>query len=123
LLVGNAGQAMWEAFVATAPVGPHPLDRWTRTVVDLVAEQVGAGVAYPFDGPPYRPFQRWALHCDDVHPSPMGVLVHPRFGPWHAYRAALLLADRIALPDTGRSPSPCDSCATRPCLDACPVGA
>jgi len=123
LLVGNAGPAMWEAFSRAIPEGPHPLDAWTRTVVDGIAARFGARVAYPFEGPPYPPFQRWAMRCDDVHPSPIGVLIHPVYGPWHAYRAALLLADPIGLPEPRRSPSPCEACVDKPCLGACPVGA
>jgi ferredoxin len=123
LLVGNAGPAMWAAFSADMPEGPDPLDAWTRATIDPIAAGFGAQVAYPFEGPPYLPFQRWAVRCDDVHPSPIGVLVHPVYGPWHAYRAAVLLAERIELPAPVRSPSPCAACAAKPCLTACPVGA
>lgn len=123
LLVGNAGPAMWDAFSQAAQEEPHPLDAWTRVAVDAVADRFGARAVYPFDGPPYRPFQRWAMRCDDVHESPIGVLIHPRFGPWHAYRAALLLATPVDLPEPMRRSSPCAACDTKPCLRACPVGA
>jgi hypothetical protein len=42
---------------------------------------------------------------------------------WHGYRGALLFAAAIALPPPDRRASPCASCADRPCLSACPVGA
>jgi hypothetical protein len=78
---------------------------------------------FPFDGPPFLPFQRWAQKAEPVHPSPLGILIHPDWGLWHAYRGALAFAERIDLPLPDRRSSPCESCAGKPCLTACPVGA
>jgi ferredoxin len=69
------------------------------------------------------PFQRLARRCEAVHPSPIGLLIHPTFGLWHAYRGGLMLAQRIELPPLPRLPSPCESCGPKPCLSACPVRA
>ena len=128
VLVGNAGPSMWAAFAAaTGPKdrenGPNPLDDWTRGVLAPVAGALGARALYPFDGPPYLPFQRWALNTGGVHVSPIGPLIDAEFGLWHAYRGALAFDVRIDLPDPGGRPSPCDSCAEKPCLGACPVDA
>jgi hypothetical protein len=127
LMVGNAGGAMWRAFYADATVdrrSENPLDDWTRRQVEPIAAQFGALVAFPFDGPPYRPFQRWAARAEPVHASPLGIFIHPRYGLWHAYRAALIFAERLDLP--GReveTASPCATCIDKPCLSTCPVGA
>ena len=51
------------------------------------------------------------------------MLIHPDYGLWHAYRGALALAERLALPLRDSRPGPCESCAHKPCLAACPVGA
>ena len=51
------------------------------------------------------------------------MLIHPRFGLWHAYRAALAFAEAIPLPPREDAPDLCGACATKPCLAACPVGA
>ncbi len=102
--------------------GPNPLDRWTRRVVDPIADGLGARAAYPF-GEPRWPFQRWALRAETLHPSPLGILIHDEYGLWHAWRAALLFAERLDLPPRSDAPSPCESCAEKPCLSACPVGA
>lgn len=98
LLIGNAGPALWRAFEAYAYAddAPHPLDRWTRARLDAVA--FGASALYPFEGPPYHPFQRWAMRAEPVHPSPLGMLIHPAYGLWHAYRGALLFPERLSLP-------------------------
>ncbi|MBO23021.1 MAG: hypothetical protein CMM26_11725 [Rhodospirillaceae bacterium] len=126
VLVGNAGPAMWVAFDAARHAyahGPNPLDAWIVDVLGNVAETFGAAALFPFDGPPYLPFQRWARRTEPVHSSPLGMLIHPEFGLWHGYRGALAFAERLelSLPDT--QSAPCESCVDRPCLSACPVDA
>jgi hypothetical protein len=49
--------------------------------------------------------------------------IHPLYGLWHSFRAALLFPVVFDLPAPSAGASPCDSCAGRPCLSACPVGA
>lgn len=123
VVIGNAGGAIWPRFRREQPSGPDPLDTWTRTVLAPIAERFGAHLVHPSDQP-YQPFQRWARRADDVWPSPLGLLIHPDFGLWHAYRGALLFADAVVgLPSpTGRR-SPCVDCVAQPCLSACPVDA
>jgi ferredoxin len=126
VVVGNAGPALWRHFANAAEAqdgAPHPLDRWTRRVVDSVAAPLGATTIYPFDGPPRPPFLAWARRADRVFPSPLGLLIHVEYGLWHAYRGALLLADHLPLPTRAVMPRPCDTCSDKPCLSACPVGA
>jgi len=126
VLLGNAGPSMWDAFArswAFARGGPDALDRWTAEVVGEVAATFCASAVFPFGGPPYRPFQRWARRAEPVAPSPLGILIHPDYGLWHAYRGALLFTQRLDLPPSDTRPSPCDTCRDRPCLTTCPVGA
>lgn len=126
VMIGNAGPAMWENFSAAPEMtdgGADALDRWTRRVLGRAAAELGAALHFPSDGPPYLPFQRWAMRADPVHPSPLGLLIHPEYGLWHAYRAVLVFADRLALPARAQAASPCDSCAAKPCLTTCPVAA
>lgn len=123
LMVGNAGPQMWRAFAPHADAGPHALDRWIAREVGAIVARVGAKPLYPFAGPPYWPFQRWARRAESVHASPLGMLIHPDYGLWHAYRAALAFDRPIELPSRADLPSPCDFCCEQPCLSACPVGA
>jgi ferredoxin len=125
LLVGMVGPEGWSAFSASpeAALPDHPLDAWTRRVVGDLARGLEATALFPFEGPPYWPFQRWAMRTEPVAVSPLGILIHPEYGLWHAYRAALLLADRLELPPRPERSSPCEACADKPCLSACPVGA
>ena len=126
LLLGHGGGTIWLAFSRSAEFAdgaPDPLDRWTRRILDGLAGAVGGAALYPFGGPPWLPFQRWALRADTISVSPLGILVHPDFGLWHAYRGALAFAERLDLPRPEPRPSPCESCAGRPCLASCPVDA
>ncbi|RMD61918.1 MAG: hypothetical protein D6826_08700 [Alphaproteobacteria bacterium] len=126
ILVGNVGPDMWRTFAA-APEnedgGSDALDRWTARILDDLAARWGAMALYPFGGPPYRPFIAWAKRAEPVAESPLGILIHPDYGLWHAYRGALAFAAPIALPARAARPRPCDTCTARPCLAACPVGA
>jgi len=124
VLIGNAGPGLYDAFFAAGPItGDNPLDDWTRRIITPIAERFGASAAFPSDGPPWLPFQRWAMRAEGVKASPLGVLIHPEFGLWHAYRAALIFDRMLDLPPVPLRPHPCDSCVARPCLSACPVGA
>lgn len=123
VIIGNAGGAMWDRFSAERTGGAAPLDRWTRDTLRPIADEFDATFVHPSDEP-YQPFQRWAQLADDVWSSPIGLLIHPTFGLWHAYRGALLFATEVeGLPPVGGAESPCLTCADQPCLTTCPVDA
>ncbi|MDH3597807.1 MAG: ferredoxin [Rhodospirillales bacterium] len=126
VLLGNVGPTLWSAFVVAPEYGdgaPDPLNRWSERVIGALADALDARPLFPFGRPPYRPFVAWAKRAEPVAESPLGMLIHPDHGLWHAYRGALAFAGEIALPAPGRRPRPCDTCATTPCLTGCPVGA
>ena len=125
-IVGNAGAALWRVFRAApeaADGGADPLNRWTERVLGGLAADLGAQVFFPFGGPPYHPFIAWAKRAAPVRESPLGMLIHPDYGLWHAYRGALAFAGRLDLPPRDPRPCPCDGCSEKPCLTACPVEA
>jgi hypothetical protein len=100
VLLAYDGPAMWAAFSAApeaADGAPDPLDRWSARVIGALAARFGARAVSPNDRP-YPPFLGWAMAAEPVWPSPLGMLVHG-------------------------AAKPCDSCAEKPCLAACPVGA
>lgn len=125
-LVGVAGRRGWDPFAAASEAGDggaDPLDRFSRRVVGALAATLEAVALYPFGGPPYWPFQQWAQRAEPVHPSPVGLLIHPRYGLWHSYRGALGFFEAMELPAFEPRPSSCLACSGKPCLSACPVGA
>jgi len=124
LLLGPDEPAFWHAFTASGPYAdgaPNPMDRWSRQLIGPLAAKLGGRALYPFGPQPFHPFFSWALRTGRIHASPIRLLVHDRAGLMVSFRGALALPGRVALPPA--PPSPCDSCADRPCLTACPVDA
>ena len=101
--------------------GPDPIDRWSTRVIGTLANTLGGTAHFPFGGPPYAPFIRWAERTGRAWPSPVGMLVHDTAGMMISIRGAVLLPDLLDLPQPP-STSPCTNCA-QPCLTTCPVGA
>jgi hypothetical protein len=125
VLAGNAGPEMWRFFTAAPEftARSNPLDSWTARVLGQVAADQGGEALFPFCGPPYLPFVAWAKRAEPVAESPLGILIHPSFGLWHAYRGALAFAEALDVPERETVARPCDTCADKPCLSACPVSA
>jgi hypothetical protein len=125
VLVGNAGKAMWESFRRDVPeiAGKDPLDSWVDAHLERAAAALGTEIVFA-TRKPWPPIQRWALRAGGVHRSPIGILIHPEYGLWHVYRGALLFAEKLDLASAPVSTqSPCDTCAKKPCLTACPADA
>ncbi|MET3660247.1 hypothetical protein [Aquamicrobium ahrensii] len=124
LLVGQAGAAPWPHFMRWRRERPqvreNPLDIWSREIIAGVAERFGARAVCPNDRP-FLPFQQWAMRAEGLKPSPLGILMHPEYGLWHAYRGALLFDHEIPVEAFQKVIHLCDACAGKPCMKACPV--
>lgn len=101
---------------------PNPIDRWSTRIITTLAAELSARPQFPFGGPPYSPFLHWAKQSGRAFSSPLGMLVHDTFGMMISYRGALAFDTVIDLPKHAET-SPCDTCADKPCLTACPVNA
>ena len=126
VLIGWTGGQQWPAFAASSEFRdgrPHPLDRWSRRWIDAAAAALDAIAYYPFGGPPHHDFPRWALRAEPVARSPIGLLIHPKWGLWHAWRGALGFRQHLPLTEIANEPAPCERCADLPCLTSCPVAA
>lgn len=123
LIIGNVGSAVWP-FFETARREHHDLslDSWTEEIVGKIAAEFDLEAVYPFGGPPFHPFIRWAKRTGILFSSPIGLTIHPDYGLWLAFRAALLL-DQPLDRECPIARHPCDDCEDRPCLTTCPVGA
>ncbi|HKV55896.1 MAG TPA: hypothetical protein VJN94_14785 [Candidatus Binataceae bacterium] len=136
IVLANGGGEFWGCFKAHASRTPgwlerdNPLDDFTREIVEheVVALVRAAGVrcvpVYPFmGGGPTLNFMQLATLAGLAGPSIVGVVVHPVFGPWIAFRAALLLDVLLDRPGDATSFDPCPDCTARSCISACPVAA
>ncbi|MEM9715269.1 MAG: ferredoxin [Pseudomonadota bacterium] len=99
---------------------PDPVDAWSERVISELAVQLGGETMFPFGGPPYQPFLKWAVESGEAFPSPTGPLVHARLGMMISYRGAIRVPYDLG---ARRQENPCESCADKPCLTACPVSA
>ena len=120
LLVGHAGAAPWPHFLRwreTQPAGlSDPLDTWSRLVIGAVAVKAAARAVSPSDRP-YLPFQQWAMRAEGLKVSPLGILMHPEFGLWHAYRGALLFDDEVPISQSEKPIHLCDLCDRKTLLE------
>lgn len=121
VLLGPDPQGFWPALQASPEAGqPDAVDRWSRRVIGTWACDLGAKALFPF-GTPVQPFISWALRSGRCHSSPVQLLVHDTQGLMMSFRGALALKTMVELPPA--PPKPCDTCADKPCLTACPVNA
>lgn len=124
LLIGHVEPGFWQHFKTCAEWQdgkPDPIDRWSGRVLSGIASDLGAEALFPFGGPPWHPFYRWAIASGHAFVSPVRLLVGAGSGLFASFRGALAFSEQLPLPPS--QPRPCDSCAEQPCLDACPVGA
>lgn len=127
LLLGNAGSSIWPIF-SNSPEHKDgkddPLDRWSQRIGKELADRWNGLALFPFGGPPFQPFLRWAGKAENLRSSVLGMLIHPRYGLWHAYRFAIAISTTPALyGDQASHQHACDQCESRPCLSGCPVAA
>ncbi len=127
LMIGHGGSSFWATFAQSSEYHDgqsDPLDRWSNRIGQQLADKLDGRVLFPFDGPPYWPFQRWAKRTGQIAPSRISMMMHAHFGLWHAYRFALALPGLPAEPGhQAVFESPCPDCVGQPCMTACPVKA
>jgi epoxyqueuosine reductase QueG len=136
VVIGNGGREFWKAFSRHAKENPgwrdrdNPLDDFTRVIIERdvapVVAQAGTAhtIIYPFisNGPTLN-FMEAGKAAGLSGPSILGVVVHPVYGPWIAFRAAILLDQLIDAPGEARGFDPCPTCVPRSCISACPADA
>jgi hypothetical protein len=136
IVIANGGGDFWQAFRAHCEANSgwerreNPLDDFTRVIVQtrilarLDAAGVRATAVYPHVGSGATlNFMELGKLAGVAGPSILGVVVNPMFGPWIAFRAALLVDQEIDAPGDSLNFNPCPSCTTRSCIGACPAGA
>ena len=136
VVIGNGGGALWDALKSHAARNPgwwnreNPLDDFTREVVerDLAAPLRASGLrcttVYPFmSNGRTLSFIELGKVAGIAGPSILGVTVHPVYGPWIAFRAALLLDEELDSPGDALGFDPCPTCTARTCIPACPANA
>jgi epoxyqueuosine reductase len=134
VVLANGGGALWAAFKDHVARNSgwdrreNPLDDFIREIVERevtrpLKESGGRfTVVYPFS-PRSLNFIELGKAAGIAGPSILGVVVHPTYGPWVAFRAAFLMDIAIDSPGDAQEFDPCPGCAARSCIAACPVSA
>ncbi|HEY6395021.1 MAG TPA: hypothetical protein VIX12_06345 [Candidatus Binataceae bacterium] len=134
--IANGGGDLWRALKQHSKQNPgwwnreHPLDDFTHSIIETeIAPAARASgsrcrVIYPFMGSgPTLNFIELGKAAGLAGPSVLGVVVNPVFGPWIAFRAAILTEELIDSPGNALGFDPCPSCTARTCISACPAQA
>ena len=130
VLIGDGGPGFFAHFRDAAPYASgadHPLDDFTRACIGAAVREVlgpldvASRVLFPFSagsGDAPLPFQRLGRAAGLPDPGPLGLQLHPEFGPWWAYRALVVMAAALeAEPPMLPWCPPCD----QPCVRGCAI--
>ena len=123
LLIAPDEPKFWDIFQNSTEYKDNldnPLDRWSKRVINPIAENLDAHPLYPYDGPPWHPFIQWALRSQSCFVSPSGLLVHGSRGLFVSFRAAIAIKKPLEISTLA---NPCQTCANKPCIKTCPVDA
>jgi hypothetical protein len=125
LLIGNT-RALWAPFLAAwqgdaaLQADPHPLDRYSETRLTALLRELSIDGALRFahEPAPRRPAIQRLADVSGLAPlSPVGLNIHPVFGPWIGLRAVLILDRAGPAGPPPRLANPCPDC-TRTCVPA-----
>jgi hypothetical protein len=130
VLVGHAGGQFWAGLkraVGTVSIAEsdHPVDDCSKANVQNTVKDYwgGAAIEMLYPGEPAFPLQQLGRLAGWHHDSPLGIGIHRVHGLWFAYRAAFVIDAPLPLRKEPVTPSPCETCRTHACVDACPAGA
>lgn len=125
ILIGNAGPTLWRAVQQAGVAAADPIDDFS---VDAVRRWFAANCGERYHVLIYPAARSVGLQSLGAlagwhHASPFMVGIMANWGSWFGYRVALLADSRLTPTPPLTAPSPCDSCAHRVCVSACPAGA
>jgi methylmalonic aciduria homocystinuria type C protein len=117
LLVGNT-RALWAPLVSACRRDPSlgesadPVERYCETVLRAAVDRLGvaAAIRWAHDPAPRLPIQRLAQLSGLAPLSPVGLNVHPTYGPWIALRALMVVDAAGPAGDPPAVASPCAGC-------------
>lgn len=126
ILVGHGGRDLWTSLDPEQRQADDPIDTHTRQLVSSLLNASPQCRSFEFVYPPSDkpvPLIGLGALAGWHRASKFRVGINQLYGTWYAYRA-LVVADsdfEVTRPMSGASP--CDGCAAKPCMAACPVSA
>ncbi|MDP5240258.1 hypothetical protein Q9Q94_12015 [Uliginosibacterium sp. 31-16] len=128
ILFGHAGRRLWECVQAEGIRSAHPIDEYSvRTVERWLAQALPATRArfvFPQSlGSQHIGLQRLGKIAGWHRAAPFMVGIDAVWGSWFAYRAVILTDTDLPASAPVDNGYPCDGCADKPCITACPANA
>lgn len=133
LLIGHGGNLLWQNVKRWQQINQskHPIDDFSiLNVEEFLSKKLSSDdfeIVFPISNKPYVNLQALGKIAGWHYPSPFALGVNQQWGSWFAYRAVVLLnshyVTQFPMTETDNSPSPCESCITRNCIQSCPVDA
>ena len=129
VMVGHRGNDMWDVMNRPGEshilADPDPVDRHSvecvRHFITNFLDDCPCQVLYPGSIP--IPLQQLGAAANWHYSSPLGIGLHPRYGPWFGYRAVLLVTSELPVLIERAETAPCDGCDDKPCISTCPASA
>lgn len=125
ILIGHGGRRLWECLQSSGVSGSDPIDDYSMQTVRrwFAHELPERRYRILFPGERAIDLQKLGQLAGWHHPSPIMVGVDAEWGSWYAYRAVLVANTDFAPSPRLDGRSPCPSCLTRACIEACPAKA
>lgn len=130
ILIGHGGQRFYHALKESGAElvreeGKHPVDDFSVATVQRYLQQDWPECDYEivYPGAYTVSLQELGKLAGWHHASPFMVGVNQHFGSWFAYRCLVLANTALPLTVALGDASPCDSCASKICISACPAKA
>ena len=124
VLTAHAGADFWHALSEFGHVGDHPVDHFSIHLTDkYVTEYLNVEHMLLYPSEYAISLRSVAQRTGWCHPSPLGVTIHHEFGLWFAFRSLFMVKTHLPASDSSPTEPPCESCADKPCISACPSNA
>ena len=126
LLIGHKGRQLWEKVAHEIGKKNDPIDEYTLSTIHALFSNDYPDLIYQiiYPGDHVINLQQLGRYAGWHNTTPFRIGIHPEWGSWFAYRAAILANSSFkAQAIEAVTPSPCDQCATKPCIAACPADA
>ncbi|MCW8906413.1 MAG: hypothetical protein OQL28_04125, partial [Sedimenticola sp.] len=125
ILIGHGGRRLWQSLQQAHWHHADPIDNFSHAAANRFCQQLLQGyrhqVIYPGTCP--VPLQQLGIRAGWHSDSPLGLGIHPEWGLWFAYRAAILTDAPLPEIRQPNPAAPCDQCLDQPCISHCPARA
>lgn len=127
VLLGHAGNQLWEQVKHLVGSFSDPIDSYTKQCINTFFNRDGTSnsvhILYPGDSASPVPLQQLGALAGWHFDSPLRIGVNDHWGSWFAYRALILTNIDFDITPPATYRSACENCSEKLCIDACPANA